>query len=132
MYRKTCFDDIGGLEFIVHWDTHAIIKAYKGGWLVRTVYSIEYTELRSHERTKWYDWYVSGVARHYHGFPFYHTFSVSLIRLTDKPFLGSIVMLITFMIYTLFRKIKTTDYREYAKTFSAMELKHRGCKTLKN
>jgi glycosyltransferase involved in cell wall biosynthesis len=116
LFLKECFDDIGGLDYIIHWDTHAMLKAYKRGWLVRTVKSLKFYELRDHKRERMYEWFLTGFTRSLQGFTLYHTMGVLAFK---GRCLGGLVMFFTYLIYQLQGKHKS----DFAKEWCEMDLK---------
>jgi glycosyltransferase involved in cell wall biosynthesis len=127
LYRIECWNSIKGLDFVIHWDTHAILKAYRNGWLVRTIDTLKYIEVRTHERSTLYQWYLSGTARFYLGFPLIHTFLVFLMYISKKPFfIGSFTMFMTHLIYRLCKdRIFEQEYYQFLDIFSKNEIKLR-------
>lgn len=120
LYRRECWDMIGGLDRTIHWDTHAIVKAYWKGWLVRTFNELVYAERRSSEREKLYEWYITGITRYYLGFPLIHTIGAGALYFNKKPLIiGSLTMILTQALYTLFKFSKPFDnsYYDFAKKF---------------
>ncbi|MBW1933124.1 MAG: glycosyltransferase family 2 protein [Deltaproteobacteria bacterium] len=124
LYRRDCWDDIGGLDQIVHWDTHAILKAYHKGWNVTAFIDIEYEETRTSEKEKLYEWYITGLTRFMLGFPFYHTICVGAIYLKKKPYIiGSFIMILTHLIQIIRRRPLpfSKSYYEFIKGFFYIE-----------
>ena len=103
LYRRECWDMIGGLDRTIHWDTHAIVKAYWKGWVVRTFRNVPYDERRTSERENLYEWYITGITRYYLGFPLFHTIGAAALYCKKKPFfIGSITMILTqFLLWYL-------------------------------
>jgi glycosyltransferase involved in cell wall biosynthesis len=128
LYRRECWEAINGLDYVIHWDLHTILKAYHNGWLVRTIKELHYEEKRTHERTSLYQWYLSGAARYYLGLPVFHTLLASLLSLWKKPIIiGSLSMFLSHFIYRLSRKNEffEREYYEFVNIFSKNELKTR-------
>jgi len=124
IFRRECWDDIGGLDRIVHWDTHALLKAYHKGWQVNCFRDHEYTELRTSERQSLYEWYITGLTRFHLGFTLYHTIGVGLVYLRKSPLVvGSLVMIITHIIQVLRRRGRPfhESYYAFMRKFSYWE-----------
>jgi len=124
IYRRECFNEIGGLDRIIHWDTHAILKAYHKGWNVSAFSTIEYEETRTSERQNLYEWYITGLTRFLLGFPLYHTICVGAVYLRKKPYvIGSLMMIMTQLIQILRRQKRpfSKSYYEYVKKYAVWE-----------
>jgi len=124
LYRRECWDMIGGLDRTIHWDTHAIVKAYWKGWLVRAFKELVYDEERSSERERLYEWYITGITRYYLGFPLIHTIGAGTVYFKKKPYIiGSLTMILTQIIYTLFKSLKpfNSSYYNFAQKFVKTE-----------
>lgn len=124
IYRRECWDDINGLDRIIHWDTHALLKAYHKGWQVNCFRDQEYTELRTSERQSLYEWCITGITRFYLGFPLYHTIGIGAVYLRKKPyFIGSFAMILTHFIQILRRRSRpfSQSYYEYVKKYAFWE-----------
>ena len=124
LYRRECWDDIGGLDRIIHWDTHAILKAYHRGWVVAAFSDIQYDETRTSERENLYEWYINGLTRFLLGFPLYHTIGVGAVYIRKKPMvLGSLVMIITHLIQSILHRCKPfhKSYYAFMKKFAYWE-----------
>jgi len=114
IFRRTCWEEIGGLDMVVGWDTHGTLKAMKEGWLTRAYSDIIYIENRTSKKTSLKGWVQVGFNRYYLGFPIFHTFWTAIVYLNDYPyFLGSITMLLSQIIARLARK-KPFDASYYA------------------
>lgn len=128
IYRRDCWDDIGGLDNVIAWDTHAIVKAYQKGWKVSAFNDIEYVERRTSEREALFEWYLTGLTRYLLGFPLYHTIGVGAVYLRKKPIvIGSSVMILSQIIHTLKRSQRPFDepYYNFAKRYAYREARVR-------
>ncbi len=120
LYKRECWDMIGGLDRTIHWDTHAIVKAYWKGWAVRAFRNVTYDERRTSERENLYEWYITGITRYYLGFPLVHTIGAAALYCKKKPFfIGSLTMVLTQFLFTLNRAKKpfNSSYYDFAKIF---------------
>ena len=127
IYRRKCWDDIGGIDPVIHADTHAIIKSYWKGWKVRCFHQHEYTEVRSHFFENLYEWYMSGWARYFHGLPLWHTFGVGLIYAKRSKIIGSIVMFFGHIVALLLghKRPSPPEYYDFTPIFAIWEIKIR-------
>jgi len=73
IYRRKCWDDIGGLDVWVAFDSHAILKAAQIGWVTRTLPNIRFRELRPTGNYGLNRWILTGFERASFGLPLYHT-----------------------------------------------------------
>lgn len=78
IYKRQCWDDIGGLDVWVAFDSHAILKAAQKGWVTRTIPSIKFKELRPSGKYGLTRWVLTGFERASFGFPLYHTVLASI------------------------------------------------------
>lgn len=78
IYKRQCWDDIGGLDVWVAFDSHAILKAAQKGWVTRTIPSIKFRELRPSGKYGLTRWVLTGFERASFGFPLYHTVLASI------------------------------------------------------
>jgi len=124
IYRRECWDEIGGLDMIVGWDTHGVIKANKEGWNTRAYADIRYIERRSSRKTKLKGWMQTGFNRYYLGYPLFHTFWVAVEYLNDYPYiLGSIVMILGHLVAGLSRnRPLEKSYYRYMQGFALWEI----------
>lgn len=127
IFRRACWDEIGGLDMIVGWDTHGTLKAMKEGWITRAYSDISYIEHRTSKKTSLKGWVQMGFNRYYLGFPLFHTCFASVIYLNDYPyFLGSITMLLSQIIAGLTRKRPfDVTYYSYVRKIALWEILER-------
>ncbi len=78
IYKRQCWDEIGGLDVWVAFDSHAILKAAQKGWVTRTIPSIKFKELRPSGKYGLTRWILTGFERASFGFPLYHTVLASI------------------------------------------------------
>ena len=128
LYTRDCWDAIRGFDHIIHWDTHAIVKAYQNGFNVTAFSDIEVVEQRTSERESLYEWYLTGCTRYYLGFPLYHTIGVGVLHSRKYPYLiGSAVMILSQLLNILMRKEKPFEksYYDFTKSYAWWETKLR-------
>ena len=73
IYRRKCWDDIGGLDVWIAFDSHALLKAAQRGWVTRTLPAIKFRELRPSGKYGLNRWILTGFERASFGLPLYHT-----------------------------------------------------------
>jgi biofilm PGA synthesis N-glycosyltransferase PgaC len=111
IYRKACWDGIGGLLRAPGWDTFDEVKANSLGWKTR---SFPQLHLVHHRETGaadgvWRSLVKYGRANYICGYHPLFMISKSLVRLTKKPYvLGSIGLIYGF-VSAYFLKIKRVD-----------------------
>ena len=123
LYRKTCWDAIGGMDYVIGFDTHALIKCGMRGFKAE-IKPVPYMEMRSSRRETPSGWYYSGVTRFLLGFPLWHTMVSSMAALNDKPYLlGAAVMFLTHFILRLTKGAGcfSSYYRHHMRDFALEE-----------
>lgn len=127
IYRRECWDEIKGLDFVVGWDTHATLKAMKEGWITRAFPDISYLEKRESKKKSLKSWMQIGFNRYYLGFPLFHSYWTALEYMNDYPyFFGSIILIISHFIALLTRnRTFQPDYYESVKKIALWELMER-------
>lgn len=100
VYRRACWDDIGGLDTWIAFDSHASLKASQRGWVTRTIPSIALRELRPSGRYSLTRCVLTGFERASFGLPLYHTVLASIknIKWGYPPILGSIATILAHII----------------------------------
>jgi len=100
IYRRECWDDIGGLDTWIAFDSHALLKASQRGWVNRTLPSITFRELRPSGRYGLTRCVLTGFERASFGLPLYHTILASIknIKWGNPPILGSIATILAHII----------------------------------
>lgn len=113
VYRRECWDVIGGLYPIFGSDTQAVFDAMRLGWQVRSFDDVPYFEMRPWGRESWYFWFTRGSARYIIGYPLTYAFLDALKHIKNKlrP-LGPIIALMTYLIYHLtpWRRVFSKEY----------------------
>lgn len=98
IYRRECLNDIGPFYPCNAFDTMSLLKAKYYGWKVESFHDIRYTQLRTWRRRRFSRWILSGRSRYYLGFPWWHTFLVSIVYATHRPpVFGSLSMFLSHM-----------------------------------
>lgn len=114
IYRRACWDELGGLEPISGFDLHALLKARRKGWKVRSFPDIRYEQRRSWEKRTLRRWMLTGQVRYKFGYTLPHTALASAISLRKRPRgLGGLVFFLTFLTYTLSGSEKPFDAEFY-------------------
>lgn len=123
IYRRRCWEEIGGLDPVIGWDTHAVLKANMHGWFTRAFKEIQYKELRTSKRQSLKEWIQTGYNRYYLGFPLYHTLGSSIRYFNEKPyFIASTTMTLSHILALLTRKRKLRDETyDYMKKYAIWE-----------
>jgi len=100
VYRRECWDDIGGLDIWIAFDSHASLKASQRGWVTKTIPSITLRELRPSGRYGLTRCTLTGFERASFGLPLYHTVMASIknIKWGYPPILGSMATILAHMI----------------------------------
>lgn len=100
IYRKECWDDIGGLDTWIAFDSHALLKASQRGWINRTIPSITFRELRPSGKYGLTRCVLTGFERASFGLPLYHTILASIknIKWGNPPILGSIATILAHIL----------------------------------
>jgi len=100
VYRRECWDDIGGLDTWIAFDSHASLKASQRGWVTRTIPSITLRELRPSGKYSLTRCVLTGFERSSFGLPLYHTVLASIknIKWGYPPILGSIATILAHII----------------------------------
>lgn len=88
VYRKACYEDIGGLPAVLGWDTIDEIRAQMRGWKTRTFPELP---LKHHRPMGSAEGFLKGIAKkgevaYFLGYPWLVIFARSLYRcITDDP-----------------------------------------------
>ncbi len=98
VYRRECWDEIGGFDPLSAFDLHAILKAKMRGWIVASFPEIRYHQMRSWEKLRLSRWLLTGRVRYKFGFTLPHTALSSAIHMRKKPrVLGGLVYFLTYL-----------------------------------
>lgn len=115
IYRRGCWDDIGGLDPVSGFDLHALLKAWMKGWRVASFPEIRYEQKRSWEKRTLSRWMLTGLVRYKFGYSLFHTALASAISLRKRPrILGGLVFFLTFLIFELSSSGKPFDAEFYS------------------
>lgn len=99
VYRRECWDDIGGLDIWIAFDSHASLKASQRGWVTRTIPSTTLRELRPSGKYGLTRCVLTGFERAAFGLPLYHTVLASIKNIKwGPPILGSIATILAHII----------------------------------
>lgn len=114
VYRRECWDGIGGLDPVSGFDLHALLKARMKCWKVASFPEIRYEQKRSWEKGTLRRWMLTGQVRYKFGYSLPHTALASAISLRKKPrILGGLVFFLTFLTYRLSGSGKPFDAEFY-------------------
>ena len=98
VYRRRCWDEIGGFEPLSAFDLHAILKAKMHGWIVASFPEIRYHQMRSWEKLRLSRWLLTGRVRYKMGFTLPHTALSAAIHMRKRPrVLGGLVYFLTYL-----------------------------------
>ncbi len=123
LYRRECWDEIGGLDTINAFDTHAILKARQAGWETTTIPYIKYKELRTSMKTTVKRWIQSGFSRKSFCFPLWHSIFAALKNIkSGRPVVIGPLILVLSHILSPWPKAPKID-NEWMKRFSTWEIK---------
>ena len=121
VYRRKCFEDIGGIESVNGWDSIDEWRAQMRGWQTRTYEEIKIFHHRPTGASdgKLKRFYRQGEFAFFLGYPWIAIIARSFYRsLIEKPYiLGGISIFFGYLLNWLFRKPKfhDTELRDYVK-----------------
>jgi len=118
MYRRECFEEIGGIKRIPGWDLADLLAAQMKNWSTRCYFDVVVAHykiggIRRTGLTK--GKFLQGRFQYRFGYTFFYTLLKSFYHLTSRPFIISGVGLITGYIYAVIKK----DQRYYDKEMIA-------------
>lgn len=123
-YRKSCFDDIGGLMPVLGWDGLDTMKAFYNGWKTHipdcTVKhfrpaSKDYLPVKMH--------YKYGVAHYKNGRSFFLALVRAAVRLKDKPFLLSSASYMAGYVVSFLKREKKNVDTDLARFINAFHIR---------
>ena len=96
LYRRACWEEIGGLDLINAFDFHAVLKARQLGWETRS-FPVRYLERRWSGKIGVGRWIDAGFARKSLGFPLWHTALAAMrnIKMGRPPIIGPLAMVLS-------------------------------------
>lgn len=88
LYRRACFEDIGGLERHLGWDTIDVYRARMRGWETATYPELKVIHLRQMGTAKGIVWgkIKTGMGEHYYGSHPLFVVARCLYRMTERPY----------------------------------------------
>lgn len=128
VYRRKCWDEIGGLDPISGFDLHAILKARMRGWIVASFPKIRYIQMRSWEKFMLSRWHLTGKVRYNLGYTLPHVTLSSVIHMRKRPrLLGGLVYFLTYLTYTLSGSERPLDdeFYSFMRKFCKQDLRER-------
>lgn len=115
VYRRRCWDEIGGLTPLSGFDLYAILKAKMRGWIVASFPEIRYHQVRSWEKLRLSRWLLTGRVRYKLGFTLPHTALSSTMHMRKKPrILGGLVYFLTYLTHYLLGSERPLDEEFYS------------------
>lgn len=119
IYRRECWDKIGGLKPVLGFDTHALIEARRQNWDTRCYDEVSYEELRSSRYTSKDRWRKAGKTRYLLGFPLLHSLLVIPIYLNDSVS-GAFTLFLTHLYHIMknTRKPFSDEYYRFANRYT--------------
>ncbi|HZM05593.1 MAG TPA: glycosyltransferase family A protein [Candidatus Saccharimonadales bacterium] len=125
MYRRTCWEAIGGLHKATGWDTLDEVKANMLGWVTYT-----YTELKvTHYRFtgdadgSWKNWVKNGRANYITGYHPAFMLAKCISRLRDKPYVIAAAGLCVGFLGGYFKKLPQVEDRELIKYLRQQQIR---------
>jgi len=99
LYRRECWDKIGGLQPNTAHDIHAILLAFQNGWKVKIVREACFKDLRPSKYTL-SRWASVGFTRRAHKFPLTYTVLLAFKNIVvGRPFIiGPIAMILAHLL----------------------------------
>lgn len=109
IYRKECFESIGGIKRIPGWDLADLLSAQMNNWETRCYFDlvVEHYKIGGSRRSGFTKGkFLQGRFQYRFGYTFFYTLLKSIYHLTSRPFIISGVGLISGYIYAALRKEK--------------------------
>lgn len=126
MYRRRCFEDIGGLPVVLGWDTIDELKAQLKGWETRSYQDLilkHYKPIGFNQKKTLKKELLAGERLHFMGYHPLFAILKCIYEIKNKPiFLRGILMLIGYFEAILF-KLETFDDKEVIKHLRKKQLK---------
>jgi len=125
IYKRECWDEIGGIKSLPGWDLADLLDAQMNGWDTRCYFDrklIHYRLTGSRRKGVWGPKFLQGRFEYMHGYSFIYTFLKAAKDLFAKPiFIGSIAKLSGF----IYARVKREDYIFEKEMRSFLRKKHR-------
>jgi len=117
MYRRACWEGIGGLQKATGWDTIDEVKANMLGWTTRTFADLKLTHHRfaGEADGAWKNWVKNGRANYVTGYHPLFMFCKCVSRLVEKPYGVAAAGLCFGFVSGYFRRVPQVDDREMIK-----------------
>lgn len=124
LIRRECWEEIGGYDFLIAGDSHALLKAQQAGWKVRTFKDLKFMELRPSKKYTMLRWMLTGVERRQFYLPFYHTFLAALKNVAwgHPPIINSLVTMLSHLLYVPRKHAPFLD-KEWVRRFAIHEIR---------
>ena len=125
IYRRACWDQIGGLLKAPGWDTVDELKANMLGWKTATFYDLK---LRQHKDTgsadgAWRNWVKNGLANYVSAYHPLFMLVKCLKRAFARPYLLGAIGLAYGFIGGYFRKVPRVEDREFSRYVHGQQLR---------
>ncbi len=123
-YRKSCFDDIGGLMPVLGWDGLDTMKAFYNGWKTYIPdCAVKHFRPASKDYLPSKMHYNYGVAQYKNGRSFFLALIRAAVRLKDKPYLVSGVSYLAGYIVSFLKREKKNVDPAFARFINAFHKK---------
>jgi poly-beta-1,6-N-acetyl-D-glucosamine synthase len=125
MYRRACWEGIGGLRKATGWDTIDEVKANMLGWTTRTFADLKVTHYRfaGDADGAWKNWVKNGRANYVTGYHPLFMFCKCVSRLVEKPYGVAAAGLCFGFVSGYFRRIPQVDDREMIKYLRQQQMR---------
>ena len=125
MYKRECFDAIGGLPKVLGWDTIDELKAQMLGWETRSykeLVLIHYKPIGFKQKKTFKREFIAGERQHYLGYHPLFALSRGVYRMLQKPFIIAGIINIVGFIYAEIKKTNQIPDKEMIKHLRKKQL----------
>ena len=125
IYRRACWEQIGGLLKVKGWDTLDEVKANMLGWTTTSFPEIHLTQNRftGDAAGQWSNWIKNGRASYVAGYHPFFLIARSLTRLTRRPYLVASIGLLIGYFGALIRRVPLIDDRDLVRYVRRQQLR---------
>ncbi len=125
IYKRECWQDIGGMKKLPGWDLADLLDAQMNGWETRCFFDLRLIHYRltgSRRKGVWGPKFLQGRFEYMHGYSFAYTLIKAVKNIFSRPLvIGSIAKVTGY----LFSLLKRDDYLFDREMRSFLRLKHR-------